>query len=29
MDLMRINEVVNTFSISSRTLRYYEQVGII
>lgn len=29
MELIRINEVVNTFNLSSRTLRYYEQVGLI
>jgi DNA-binding transcriptional MerR regulator len=29
MDLIRINEVAETFGISSRTLRYYEQVGIL
>ena len=29
MDLIRINEVVDTFGISSRTLRYYEQVGLL
>jgi DNA-binding transcriptional MerR regulator len=29
MDLVRINDVVGTFGLSSRTLRYYEQVGIL
>lgn len=29
MELTRINEVVNIFGISSRTLRYYEQAGIL
>ncbi len=29
MDLVRINEVVDVYGISSRTLRYYEQVGIL
>ena len=29
MDLMRINEVVDVYGISSRTLRYYEQVGML
>ena len=29
MDLMRINDVVGAFGLSSRTLRYYEQVGIL
>ncbi len=29
MDLIRINEVVDIFGISSRTLRYYEEVGLI
>lgn len=29
MELIRINEVVDNFGISSRTLRYYEQVGIL
>ena len=29
MDLIRINDVVENFGISSRTLRYYEQVGIL
>jgi hypothetical protein len=29
LDLIRINDVVNSFSISSRTLRYYEEVGLI
>ncbi len=29
MDLIRINDVVESFGLSSRTLRYYEQVGII
>ena len=29
LDLIRINEVVENFGISSRTLRYYEQVGIL
>ena len=28
MDLIRINEVVNSFGVSSRTLRYYEEVGL-
>jgi len=29
LDLIRINDVVENFGISSRTLRYYEQVGIL
>ncbi len=29
MDLIRINEVVDNFGISSRTLRYYEQMGLL
>ena len=29
MDLVRINEVVNGFGVSSRTLRYYEEVGLL
>lgn len=29
MDLIRINEVVDNFSISSRTLRYYEEIGLL
>ncbi len=29
MNLIRINEVVGSFGLSSRTLRYYEQVGIL
>ena len=29
MDLIRINEVAENFGISSRTLRYYEQMGIL
>ena len=29
MDLVRINDVVESFSISSRTLRYYEQMGLL
>lgn len=29
MDLIRINEVVDIFGVSSRTLRYYEEVGLI
>ena len=29
MDLVRINEVVDSFGISSRTLRYYEQAGLL
>ncbi len=29
MELFRINEVVDVYGISSRTLRYYEQVGIL
>jgi DNA-binding transcriptional MerR regulator len=29
MELIRINDVVDCFGISSRTLRYYEQVGIL
>lgn len=29
MDLIRINEVVDNFGISSRTLRYYEEVGLL
>jgi len=29
MELVRINEVVESFGVSSRTLRYYEEVGIL
>ena len=29
MELIRINEVVETFGISSRTLRYYEEMGLL
>jgi len=29
MDLVRINEVVETFGVSSRTLRYYEEKGLL
>ena len=29
MELVRINEVVDSFGISSRTLRYYEEVGLL
>lgn len=29
MELIRINDVVNEFSVSSRTLRYYEEVGLL
>jgi Predicted transcriptional regulators len=29
MDLIRINEVVDNFGISSRTLRYYEEMGLL
>jgi DNA-binding transcriptional MerR regulator len=29
LELVRINEVVNSFSVSSRTLRYYEEVGLL
>ncbi|MGF7145895.1 DNA-binding transcriptional MerR regulator [Anaerotaenia torta] len=29
MDLIRINEVVDNFGISSRTLRYYEEAGLL
>jgi len=29
MELIRINEVVETFGISSRTLRYYEEKGLL
>ena len=29
MDLIRINEVVDSFCVSSRTLRYYEEVGLL
>lgn len=29
MNLIRINDVVENFGLSSRTLRYYEQVGIL
>lgn len=29
MDLIRINEVVDNFGVSSRTLRYYEEMGLI
>jgi DNA-binding transcriptional MerR regulator len=28
MDLIRINEVVDSFGVSSRTLRYYEEMGL-
>ncbi|MDR1329416.1 MAG: MerR family transcriptional regulator [Oscillospiraceae bacterium] len=29
MDLIRINEVVDNFGVSSRTLRYYEEIGLL
>jgi len=29
LDLIRINEVVDAFGISSRTLRYYEEMGLL
>jgi hypothetical protein len=29
MDLIRINEVVESYGVSSRTLRYYEEVGLL
>lgn len=29
MELLRINDVVNQFAISSRTLRYYEEMGLL
>jgi hypothetical protein len=29
VDLIRINDVVDNFGISSRTLRYYEEVGLL
>ncbi len=29
MELIRINEVVDSFGVSSRTLRYYEEMGLI
>lgn len=29
MDLIRINQVVDSFGISSRTLRYYEEMGLL
>lgn len=29
MELMRINEVVDSFGMSSRTLRYYEEIGLL
>ncbi len=29
MELMRINEVVTNFGVSSRTLRYYEEMGLL
>lgn len=29
MELLRINDVVDTFGVSSRTLRYYEEVGLL
>ena len=29
MDLIRINEVVENFRVSSRTLRYYEEMGLL
>jgi len=29
LDLIRINEVVDSFCVSSRTLRYYEEVGLL
>ena len=29
MNLTRINQVVDNFGVSSRTLRYYEEVGLL
>jgi len=29
LDLIRINDVVDSFGVSSRTLRYYEEVGLL
>ena len=29
LELIRINEVVDNFGISSRTLRYYEEMGLL
>ena len=29
MDLIRITEVVDSFGVSSRTLRYYEEIGLL
>ena len=29
MELIRINEVVESFGVSSRTLRYYEEIGLL
>ena len=29
LDLIRINEVVEIFGVSSRTLRYYEEMGLL
>ena len=29
MELIRINEVVENYGISSRTLRYYEEMGLL
>ena len=29
LDLVRINDVVNEFGVSSRTLRYYEEMGLL
>ncbi|MCL1820380.1 MAG: MerR family transcriptional regulator, partial [Oscillospiraceae bacterium] len=29
MDLIRINDVVDNYGISSRTLRYYEEMGLL
>lgn len=29
MDLIRINDVVDSFGVSSRTLRYYEEMGLL
>lgn len=29
LDLIRINEVVDNFGVSSRTLRYYEEIGLL
>ena len=29
MDLIKITDLANSFDVTSRTLRYYEQVGIL